>query len=56
MNEDEKKALMEIYSALDYANVKLREIAKRYSWDPMLRNAESLVSVAMELIEIDMAD
>jgi hypothetical protein len=54
MNEDEKKALMEIYSELDYATVKLREIARRYTWNHMLRNAESLVSVAMDLIEIDL--
>lgn len=56
MSEEYQKALTEIYNELDYATVKLREIARRYSWNHMLRNAESLVSVAMDILEIYLED
>jgi len=55
MSEEDQKALTEIYNDLDNATVQLREISRRYPWNHMLANAENIISVAMDLIEIDMA-
>ena len=56
MNEDEKKVLTDIYNDLDNATVQLRELARRQPWDHFLRDADSIVTVAMDILEIDMAD
>jgi len=56
MSEEDQKALTEIYKGLADIITQLRDIAARYPFDPIVRSAKNSISVAMDLIEIDMAD
>ena len=56
MSEEDQKALTEIYKGLNDIITQLRDMAMRYPYDPIVRSAKNSISVAMDLIEIDMAD
>lgn len=56
MNEDEKKALAEIYRDLKGIAIKIYEIEKAHPWSIILKDTQNLVSVAVDLIAIDLED
>ena len=55
MSEEDQKALSEIYNELDDITVRLRLMLERHPMSCLIRNAEILASIAMNLIEIEIS-
>lgn len=55
MSEEDQKALTEIYNELDDITVRLRLMLEKHPMNYLLRNAESLADIAMNLIEIEIS-